>query len=72
MVLRCPNCNSHDLGKVGTNQMYCWHCFVELAVNNEQQITSIFQVEEDGSLSSLNDLFLDDSTASFQSKGGAP
>lgn len=70
MVLRCPNCNSHDLGKVGTNQMYCWHCFVELTIDQHQQITSIFQVEVDGSLSSLDDLFLDDA-ASLQGKGGA-
>lgn len=71
MMLRCPNCHSHDLGKIGANQMYCWHCFVELTLDQDQQITSIFQVEEDGSLSSLNDLFFDDATASFQDEGGA-
>ncbi|GAA5344322.1 hypothetical protein CLV97_11218 [Planifilum fimeticola] len=57
-MLRCPNCNSHDLGKVGTNQYYCWHCFVELSVTGGR-IEAVYQVEEDGSLSSLNDLFLD-------------
>jgi|GEM_PF-224443 len=70
-MLRCPNCHSHDLGKVGTNQMYCWHCFVELEIDQNQQIISIFQVEEDGSLSSLNDLFFDDAEASLQDEGGA-
>lgn len=60
MTLRCPNCNSHDLGKVGSNQYYCWSCFIELMVI-DGQITSVYQVEEDGSLSSLDDLFLDDS-----------
>lgn len=63
MLLRCPSCNSHDLGKVGTNQMYCWHCFIELTTDPKGHISSIYQIEEDGSLSSLNDLFMDDSTA---------
>lgn len=57
-MLRCPNCRTHDLGKVGSNQFYCWGCFIELTVVNGK-IDSIFQVEEDGTLSSLNDLFLD-------------
>ncbi|WP_425468261.1 hypothetical protein [Pasteuria penetrans] len=55
-MLRCPNCNSHDLGKVGTNQLYCWHCFIEMTTENDR-ISSVYQVEEDGSLSLLNDLF---------------
>jgi hypothetical protein len=58
-MFRCPNCHSHDLGKVGTNQLYCWHCFIEMTTA-DNQIVSVFQVEEDGSLTSLNDLFLDD------------
>ncbi|SDW65663.1 hypothetical protein SAMN05444487_10552 [Marininema mesophilum] len=56
-MLRCPNCNTHDLGRVGTNQFYCWGCFIELCVT-EGKISSVYQVEEDGSLSSLDDLFL--------------
>jgi hypothetical protein len=42
---------------VGTHQYYCWHCFVELSVTSGR-IEAVYQVEEDGSLSSLNDLFL--------------
>ncbi|EGK12277.1 hypothetical protein ACFQ49_12340 [Kroppenstedtia eburnea] len=57
-MLRCPNCRSHDLGKIGSNQLYCWGCFIELSVA-DGEITSVHQVEEDGTLSSLNDLFLD-------------
>ncbi|WP_073154215.1 hypothetical protein [Seinonella peptonophila] len=65
-MLRCPNCHSHDLGKVGTNQLYCWHCFIELTTDQQNRISSIYQIEEDGSLSSLNDLFLhDDGTISM-------
>ncbi|AUS09568.1 hypothetical protein C1X05_12550 [Laceyella sacchari] len=58
-MLRCPNCNSHDLGKVGTNQFYCWQCFVEMTTD-DKGISSIYQVEEDGSLTSLNDLFFEE------------
>ncbi|WP_237446578.1 hypothetical protein [Shimazuella alba] len=59
MLLRCPNCHSHDLGKVGTNQLYCWHCYIEMTTDGSD-IQNIYQVEEDGSLTSLNDLFLED------------
>lgn len=59
MLLRCPNCHSHDLGKVGTNQLYCWHCYIEMTTDGDM-IQNIYQVEEDGSLTSLNDLFLEE------------
>lgn len=58
MCMICPNCQSKDIGKIGTNQYYCWNCFVEMSMSGNQ-ISSIYQVEEDGSLHSLNDLFLD-------------
>ena len=58
-MVACPNCSSKDIGKIGTNQYYCWNCFVEMSMSGNQ-ISSIYQVEEDGSLESLNDLFLDD------------
>lgn len=49
--MRCPNCNCRDIGKIGTNQYYCWECFVEFSVNGEQ--VKLFNVEEDGSLSMI-------------------
>ncbi|AIG25646.1 hypothetical protein GOP56_22390 [Brevibacillus sp. 7WMA2] len=58
-MMTCPNCSSKDIGKIGTNQYYCWNCYVEMSMSGDQ-ISSIYQVEEDGSLESLNDLFLDD------------
>ncbi|WP_124727949.1 hypothetical protein [Staphylospora marina] len=58
-MLRCPNCHSIDLGIVGTHQLYCWHCFIEMTTDGER-ISAVYQVEEDGSLTSLNDLFLDE------------
>ncbi|OEH91513.1 hypothetical protein [Bacillus solimangrovi] len=54
----CPNCKSKDLGKIGVNQYYCWCCFVELSYTKGR--FSLHQVEEDGTLSSLDDLFTDD------------
>ncbi|HET7578007.1 MAG TPA: hypothetical protein VFK33_01915 [Bacillales bacterium] len=53
--MRCPNCQSKDLGKIGSGQFYCWNCFIELTVNDDK--VSLNQVEEDGSLTSLDDLF---------------
>ncbi|WP_100406610.1 hypothetical protein [Bacillus solitudinis] len=53
--MRCPNCQNKDIGKIGTNQYYCWNCFVEMSLL--QGKLSLHQVEEDGSLSSLDDLF---------------
>lgn len=57
-MLKCPNCQSKDIGKIGINQYYCWNCFIELTISNDLILTH--QVEEDGSLSSLDDLFGED------------
>ncbi len=54
-MLKCPNCQSKDLGKIGINQYYCWNCFIELSIG--QNIINSHQVEEDGTLTSLDDLF---------------
>ncbi|GFR38919.1 hypothetical protein PRECH8_22150 [Insulibacter thermoxylanivorax] len=56
--MRCPNCNSKDIGKIGSHQYYCWGCFIELTINGDKM--SVYQVEEDGTLSSLDDLFFED------------
>lgn len=56
--MRCPNCNSKDIGKIGSHQYYCWGCFIELTINGEKM--SVYQVEEDGTLSSLDDLFFEE------------
>ncbi|MBP1904845.1 hypothetical protein J2Z32_001469 [Paenibacillus turicensis] len=57
-MMKCPNCNSKDIGKIGSHQFYCWGCFIELTVNGEKM--SVYQVEEDGTLSSLDDLFFNE------------
>lgn len=57
-MLKCPNCHSKDIGKIGINQYYCWSCFIELSLS--KGVISTHQVEEDGTLSSLDDLFDED------------
>ncbi|MBT2694152.1 hypothetical protein [Bacillus sp. ISL-55] len=57
-MLSCPNCKSKDIGKIGINQYYCWNCFIELSLN--KGLIHTHQVEEDGTLSSLDDLFEED------------
>jgi hypothetical protein len=47
-MLRCPNCKCRDIGKIGTNQYYCWGCFLEFNVLGDE--VKMYQVEEDGSL----------------------
>jgi hypothetical protein len=53
--MNCPNCQSKDIGKIGINQYYCWGCYIELSLS--KGVIHTHQVEEDGSLSSLDDLF---------------
>ena len=57
-MLKCPNCKSKNVGKIGINQYYCWECFIELTL--VEGLIKTHQVEEDGSLSSLDDLFGED------------
>ncbi|RSD24104.1 hypothetical protein [Mesobacillus subterraneus] len=57
-MLSCPNCKSKDIGKIGINQYYCWNCFIELSL--DKGLIHTHQVEEDGTLSSLDDLFDED------------
>ena len=57
-MLSCPNCRSKDIGKIGINQYYCWNCFIELSLN--KGLIHTHQVEVDGTLSSLDDLFDED------------
>ncbi|WP_284139886.1 MULTISPECIES: hypothetical protein [unclassified Virgibacillus] len=56
--MQCPNCQSKDLGKIGSQQFYCWSCYIEIAIVGTA--LTVHQVEVDGSLSSLDDLFSDE------------
>lgn len=55
-MMRCPELQFQRYREIGAHQFYCWGCFIELTVNGDKM--SVFQVEEDGTLSSLDDLFL--------------
>jgi len=47
--MTCPVCNGREIGKIGTNQYFCWNCLVEF---NDQE--EVFEITEDGSLMNLN------------------
>ena len=53
MTVKCPVCRGLQIGKVGTDQYYCWNCFLEFNFN--QGHTNIFFVAEDGSLIAMED-----------------
>ncbi|MDA3130799.1 hypothetical protein ACFPTR_13145 [Aliibacillus thermotolerans] len=55
----CPYCSSKEVGKIGVAQYYCWNCFLEWEIDENGKCI-FYQVEEDGSLSCLNDIFGDD------------
>ncbi len=44
----CPICQGRAVGKVGTNQFYCWDCFLEFSSTNKG--INVYNVDEDGSL----------------------
>ncbi|SEP92122.1 hypothetical protein [Piscibacillus halophilus] len=56
--MKCPNCQSSDIGRIGEQQYYCWNCFIEMSFVDGRM--HVREIEEDGSLSSLDDLFLDE------------
>ncbi|RCW65274.1 hypothetical protein DFR57_1111 [Saliterribacillus persicus] len=51
----CPNCRGKNIGIIGQKHYYCWNCAIELTVINN--ILHIHEIEHDGTLSSLDDLF---------------
>ncbi len=53
MTLRCPSCRSIQVGKVGTDQYYCWNCFIEF--NNNKGRVSLYEVAEDGTLLNMSE-----------------
>lgn len=48
MVIKCPVCKGLQVGKVGSDQYYCWNCFLEFNYNKGR--VNLYQVAEDGSL----------------------
>lgn len=56
--MHCPNCRGKNLGKIGVQVYYCWNCYIEMTIENGKM--NLHQIEADGSLSSLNDLFTEE------------
>lgn len=54
-MMSCPNCKGIDIGKIADTDYYCWQCFIQ--ITRTKQRINIYEIEADGSLSSLNDLF---------------
>lgn len=54
-MLECPNCHEKQIGKLGPSNYFCWVCSIELTISGKE--VHIHQIEADGSLSSLDDLF---------------
>jgi len=57
-LMQCINCKSKNLGKIAPDHYYCWNCFIEL--QKKQGIFHIHEVDLDGSLLPLDDLFTED------------
>jgi len=48
VIVRCPVCNGLQVGKVGSDQYYCWNCFLEFSFNKGE--VNLYEVAEDGTL----------------------
>jgi ribosomal protein L37AE/L43A len=55
MNIACPNCNAKRIGRISPRIYFCRECCIELEVTPKK--VNVFQVEKDGTLTSLNDLF---------------
>ncbi len=48
-MISCPVCeNKRAIGKVGSEQYFCWDCCVEFIIHGNE--TTVFSVEPDGTL----------------------
>lgn len=46
--MRCPNCEGRSIGRVGSEQYYCWDCCVEF--NLARGAIRIWHVDPEGEL----------------------
>lgn len=51
--MNCPRCGSRAVGRVGTDQYYCWDCYIEFAVT--KQGVQLFEVDDEGELVMLDE-----------------
>jgi len=48
LVNKCPICGGMQVGRVGSDQYYCWNCYLEF--NYHRGRLNLYEVAEDGSL----------------------
>jgi hypothetical protein len=48
----CPQCGSHDIGRIAPDHFYCWECCVEISVAAGR--CRIFAVDAEGVLVPLD------------------
>ena len=53
MSFKCPNCGGLQVGKVGSDQYYCWNCYLEF--NYAKGRVNLYEVAEDGSLLAMDE-----------------
>lgn len=46
--MRCPNCAGRSIGRVGSEQYYCWDCCIEF--NTGRGAIRIYHLDPDGEL----------------------
>jgi hypothetical protein len=46
--VRCPNCSGRCIGRVGSEQYYCWDCCVEFNVG--RGAVRVYHLDADGEL----------------------
>ena len=49
--VQCPICNGKQTGKVGSDQYYCWSCYVEFRTRGDGEV---YEICEDGNLMAIN------------------
>ena len=50
--MHCPRCGSRAVGCVGTDQYYCWDCYIEFALTKNG--LKLFEVDDEGELVMLD------------------
>ncbi len=48
---RCPVCGQKLVGKLGTNQFFCWTCFVEF--HRFRDSFRVFAIDQEGGLKAV-------------------
>lgn len=46
--MRCPSCAGRSIGRVGSEQYYCWDCCIEF--NMGRGVIRIYHLDADGEL----------------------